>query len=119
MKNSVILSTFVRTFSIVILQPTATLNFLNLKTKQLINQQSAKFELMESKHKQLSSGSPPSRTKETKVKMMLKSFLTGPDQAGDDNIVFSKIFFPIYFSGSRSESSGDGAGGAPGVRLRL
>ena len=79
MKHSVTFSTFARTtFSIVIFQR-AALNFHNLKTKRLSNQLSAKLELMESKQTQgLHSYH---RTKETKVKMMLKSFLTGPDQA--------------------------------------
>ena len=118
MKNSVTFSTFARTFSIVILQPTAALNFHNLKTKQLINQQSAKLELME--RKQLSSGSPP-MPGQKRPRWRWCSNPSSPDPIRQEmTITFvSLIFFPIYFSGSWPEGAGDGAGGAPGVRLRL
>ena len=64
-----------------------------------------------------------SRTKETKVKMMLKSYLTGPDQVSCDWWRAGHVTWILTsdwpMTGPRRAGAGDGAGGAPGVRLRL
>ena len=120
MKNSVTFSTFARAFSIVILQPTG-LNFHNdnLKTKQLINQQSAKLELMESKHKWVQ-GLRPLGQKRPRWKWCSNPSSLDPTRQEMTTLFFvSKYIFPIYFSGSWPESAGDGVRGASGVWLCL